>query len=328
MQARLSFKPPLSRLTLTILVLLALLGLASLRYLDQTFVQAGLWAFAGLTLTMGFFHGALDIVLIQREYVGPRRLAMAVMLYVTAAVLLAMLCAYSGWLMMLVLLAMSIWHFGEPYGRWTQTTWTNDAWVPRVIAGGAPVLLPALLSAQALQDVLPTAVGRDAAWAWAIWQTMAWLWVGLCALALAVMRQRLLLKPLWTEVAFVFAMNLVLSPLMAFSIYFGALHSAMHIARIAKRSRRDSAVGEVSVSQKAPILRSGPAIVITSLATLALLLALAWYLRSAPSTIAQHGRLLNLLLVALTAVTLPHLVLVSRNAQWLTGHAPANPFTH
>ena len=315
-----------SRLPKTALAALAVLGLVSLLYLDQTFASAGLWLFLGLTLTAGFFHGALDIVLIQREFAGPRQRAVALILYVSAAIFLAILCAYSGWLMVLVLLVMSIWHFGEPYGRWAPTEWSQGAWVHRVIAGGAPVLLPALLSGQALQAILPIAVGLDAPWAWAIWQTLAWLWVGLCALGLAVMRQRLFSKPLWTEVAVIFALNLVLSPLMAFSIYFGVMHSTIHIARIAASHRRDAAVDEPNENQPATVPRTRAAILITSIATLALLLALAWYLQNAHLAIAGRGHLLNLLLVALTAVTLPHLVVVSRSAHWLTKQPPVKPF--
>jgi hypothetical protein len=56
-------KPPLVQVALMVL---AILALATMRYLDQNFVRSGLWLFVGLTLTAGFFHGALDIVLMQR----------------------------------------------------------------------------------------------------------------------------------------------------------------------------------------------------------------------------------------------------------------------
>lgn len=318
MSGRVFFKQPLTWASLAALAILALLALTALRYLDQRFAQSGLWLFAGLTLTTGFFHGALDIVLMLREFVIPRRLAGAVMLYVAAAVLLAVLCVYSGWLMVLMLLLMSVWHFGEPYGRWVQSTWAQGAWVIRVIVGGAPVMLPALLSSQALQAVLPLAVGQDAVWAWAIWQTLAWLWVGLCGWGLAVLRQRLFSKPLWAEVAVVFALNLVLTPLMAFSIYFGVLHSAAHIFRIATRQRHGAAIKPSNTSYRRRTRRNGVAIVVTSFATLGLMLVLGWYLQRTAVAASEAPRLLNWLLVALTAVTLPHLVLVSRNAPWLT----------
>jgi Brp/Blh family beta-carotene 15,15'-monooxygenase len=313
-------KPPLVQAALTVL---AILALAAMRYLDQNFVRSGLWLFVGLSLTAGFFHGALDIVLMQREFTGARRLACALVAYVGAVVLLAMVCAQSGWLMVLILLAMSVWHFGEPYGRWGNGTSKQGAWAQRVMAGGAPVMLPALLSAQALQDVLPMAVGLDAALAWTIWQTLAWLWLGLCGLSLAVLRQGLFSKPLWAEVTVVFVINLALSPLMAFSVYFGAMHSGAHIFRVAARHRHGAAIenpNEINIKLNERIARS---IVITSLATLLLLLTLAWYLQSASIAAVELHSLLNGLLIALTAVTLPHLVLVSRNAQWLTAQSSA-----
>ncbi len=302
------------------LLALAGFGLAALRYLDQSVAQAGLWFFAGLTLTTGFFHGALDIVLIQREFASARRMAGAVVLYGAVAVLLAMLCARSSWLMVLALLAMSVWHFGEPYGRWAHSTWVH-----RVVAGGAPVMLPALLSAQALQDVLPVAVGPDAAWAWTIWQTIAWLWIATCGLGLAVLRKRLTSQPLWAEVAAVLALNMALSPLMAFSIYFGLFHAGTHIFRVIARRDRGAASEQASRCDRTFKHRSGAAIVLTSLGTLMLLLALAWYLQSASIAASEHHSLLNGLLVALTAVTLPHLVLVSRNARWLTAQTSSSP---
>lgn len=313
-------KPPLVQVALMVL---AILALATMRYLDQNFVRSGLWLFVGLTLTAGFFHGALDIVLMQREFTGARRLAGALVAYVGAVVLLAMVCAQSGWLMVLILLAMSVWHFGEPYGRWGIGTSKQGAWAQRVMAGGAPVMLPALLSVQALQDVLPMAVGLDAALAWTIWQTLAWLWLGLCGLSLAVLRQGLFRKPLWAEVAGVFVLNLALSPLMAFSVYFGVLHSGAHIFRVAARHRHGAAIENANGINVKLNERIGRSIVITSLATLLLLLTLAWYLQSASIAAAEPHSLLNGLLIALTAVTLPHLVLVSRNAHWLTAQSSA-----
>ncbi|MBG6075875.1 Brp/Blh family beta-carotene 15,15'-dioxygenase [Polaromonas sp. CG_9.11] len=302
-----------------------MLALAAMRYLDQNFARTGLWLFVGLTLTAGFFHGALDIVLMQREFAGARRLAGALLAYVGAVVLLAMVCAQSGWLMVLILLTMSVWHFGEPYGRWGNGRSKQGAWAQRVMAGGAPVMLPALLSAQALQDILPMAVGLDAGWAWTIWQTLAWLWVAICAASLAVFRQQLFSKPLWAEVAVVFVINLALSPLMAFSVYFGVLHSAAHIFRVTARHRHGAASEKENRTRNTLNRSIGMAIVVTSLATLLLLLILAWYLQSASIAATEHHSLLNGLLVALTAVTLPHLVLVSRNAHWLTAPSSACP---
>ena len=320
MHSQVLSRPLFFRVVLTVLVILALAGT---RYIDQNFARAGLWFFVSLTLTAGFLHGALDIVLMQREFVGTHRLTGALGLYVGVVVLLAMVCTQSGWLMVLVLLAMSVWHFGEPYGRWGNGTSKQGAWAQRVIVGGAPVLLPALLSAQALQDVLPMAVGLEAARVWTIWQTLAWLWLGLCGLSLAVFRQGLFSKPLWAEVAVIFIINLALSPIMAFSVYFGVLHCAAHIFRVVARHPHGAAMENAKGANKKLDERIGVSIVITSLATVLLLLTLAWYLQSASIAAVEHHSLLNGLLIALTAVTLPHLVLVSRNAHWLTAQSSA-----
>lgn len=311
---------------LVALAFLVLVALAGLRYLDHSVAQAGLWFFIGLALTTGFFHGALDIVLMQREFVRGHQLARAVILYAGSAMLLATVCAHSGWLLVLVLLLMSVWHFGEPYGRWENGTWNRLAWIQRAIAGGAPVMLPALLSTRALQAVLPMAVDADATWAFAIWQTLAWLWVGMCGLSLAVLRQRLFSKPLFKEVAFVIVINLLLSPLMAFSIYFGVFHATAHIIRVVGKHRQGAVLDQKNETYYVLAKPVGLAITITSLATVILLLVLIWYVSGIPISAGEHHSLLHDILVGLTAVTLPHLVLVSRNAPWLTKQSSASPF--
>lgn len=296
----------------------ALAALTGLRYLDQSVNQAGLLVFTGLTLTTGFFHGALDIVLIRREFVTARALATAVVLYGGSAVLLAMLCVHSGGLMIVVLLLMSVWHFGEPYGRWANGRWDRRGWVQRVVAGGAPVMLPLLLSTHTLQSLLPMAFTLDAESVFAIWQNLAWLWVGICVLGLAAYRQQLFSKPLMAEVAFVFAINLLLSPLMAFSIYFGVLHAGTHILKFFAKHRQQDEIAQKKGSFCVFNRAEGVAIIITCLATASMMLILSLYLQNATVFAGPHPRLLNWVLIALTAVTLPHLVLVSRNSPWLT----------
>jgi hypothetical protein len=45
---------------------------------------------------------------------------------------------------------------------------------------------------------------------------------------------------------------------------------------------------------------------------------LIWTLQGIPVSAGEYHSLLNGVIVALTALTLPHLILVSRNAAWLT----------
>lgn len=304
------------------MAVLAVAALAALRYLDQNVAQAGLWVFLGLTFSTGFFHGALDIILLQREFAGARRLTAAVAVYAGTALIIAMICAHSGWLLILVLLLMSVWHFGEPYGRWEQGIWNRRAWVQRVVAGGAPVMLPALLSPAALRAVMPAAVALDAALALLIWQVMAWLWVGVCGFGLVAFRRRLFSRPLLAEVVLVLSFNLLLSPLMAFSIYFGVLHAGPHILRVAARYRRAPMMAPVSGSGVERLQPRRSAVAVTCLATMFLLLVLIWTLQGTRASAGEYHSLLNGVIVALTALTLPHLILVSRNAAWLTTQSP------
>ena len=304
------------------LAVLAVTALAALRYLDQNVAQAGLWVFLGLTFSTGFFHGALDILLLQREFAGARRLTAAVALYAGTTLIIAVICARSGWLLILVLLVMSVWHFGEPYGRWEQGIWNRRAWVQRVVAGGAPVMLPALLSPAALRAVMPAVVALDAPLALLIWQVMAWLWVGVCGFGLGALRRRLFSRPLLAEVVLVLWFNLLLSPLMAFSIYFGVLHAGPHILRVGARYQREATMTRVGGSGLERLPRRLTAVVVTCLATIFLLLVLSWILEGIPVSVGEYHSLLNGVIVALTALTLPHLVLVSRNAAWLTTQSP------
>ena len=298
--------------------LLLLLTLTALRYLDQHIVQAGLWMFLTITLTTGFFHGALDIVLIQREFQDGRRFVNVVTLYLASSVLLAIACVLSSWLLIPTLLAMSVWHFGEPYGRWSEPSFSQLAWIQRAIAGGAPVMLPVLFSPEALQSVLPLAVGPSAESMFVIWKIAAWCWVALCGVGFAVFRQRLFTKPLFVEFSLLFLFNLLLSPLMAFAIYFGVLHAVAHIIRVVTSHRKGAKSkqenGVAYFSDRSTIY----AVVLTSVATLLMLALLLWMLKAASIFMGAQNSLLNVVLIALTALTLPHLVLVSRNSRWLT----------
>lgn len=299
------------------IIFLGVLALIMLRYLDKNSAHAGLWIFIGLTLTTGFFHGALDIVLLQHESATARQLIITIALYLGSTSVIALVCAQNNLVLITVLLAMSVWHFGEPYGRWMRNTTGQRALIQRVIAGGAPVMLPALLSSHALRTVLPMAVDVDAAWVFTLWQALAWLWVGLCAVGLAIFRRQVLSKSLFIEITGVFILNALLSPLMAFSIYFGVLHAAAHIIRVLGKYRSAASPSEKNSIKVAQNRSSDVAIVVTCLATVLFLLIVIGYVQSTTNALGVNHSFLNGLLVALTAVTFPHLILVSRNAGWL-----------
>ncbi|MDB5966222.1 MAG: hypothetical protein JWQ72_2722, partial [Polaromonas sp.] len=64
----------------------------------------------------------------------------------------------------------------------------------------------------------------------------------------------------------------------------------------------------------------------TLAATAALLLLLAWHMRGAGGALTYNAALvLRWLLLALTALTLPHLILISRCAPWLQAQGKKQP---
>ncbi len=301
------------------------LALLVLRALEAQWPPLALWAFVLLSLTLGFGHGALDAVLLLGQF-APRRKALAV----SAAYLLCVLQA--GWLLswsvpvaLLLLVLMSVWHFGElhRYALWA-----------RLCVGGASVMWPMLVAPDEMARLLQGALGSGFALAWRGWQVLAYGWLVLlaaCALggmvwcvahrekfasARQVLESSRLGSALWAglEITAVLCAYFVLSPLLAFTLYFGLYHCLAHVARVRR----------AVLAQRAPFLaRYTLAFVASALATAALLALLWWFLPAVPwggavgSVATDPGQLLQWLVVALAAVTLPHLLLVSYSARWL-----------
>ena len=288
-------------------------SLAAFVVLDSLLPQSAWWFFVGLSLTSGFLHGALDVVLLKREYPSPRRRGWAALLYLAAVVILGAVLAQSWAFALFVLIAMSVWHFGEPYGRWG----AHNVLL-RAVVGGASVMLPVLLSPSAMPQIIRLLTQNDAAHVdadllWIIWRVFAFAWVALLPAALAwlTMHKFKNAVALLTEIAAVVVLNLLLSPLMAFALYFGAYHSLTHISRV------NAAQKNSNLRQMLPIT-----VLVASGVTGCLLGLLWWYLQGTNMHMGlgqqyDSASVLRWLVVALAAVTLPHLVLVSRCADWL-----------
>lgn len=291
-----------------LLALACVVALAVLAYADQRTRNLGWWLFVGLALSIGMFHGALDVLLLLREFTAPQKgrvlLFKMMFLYLLSAVAIGLVLALSVPLALIALLAMSIWHFGEPYGRWHPREWAM-----RLKVGGASVMLPVLLSPVAMHALLEQLFGEQAKLVWLLWQSLAWLWLALSVVQLLQMWRAKMLGTNATlmEVTMLVALNALLSPLTAFALYFGVYHSGLHIGRVL---RAQTATGRNPLMQ--------PLLWLTVLATAVLMLLLWRY--AIPSALAQdmpQTQVLHWLIVALAAVTLPHLLLVSRCAPWL-----------
>ena len=265
-------------------IALSLLALLALVACDQLLPQSAWWLFIGLSLTAGFLHGALDVVLLAREFPQMGQRALMAALYAGAVLLLGLVLGQSLAWALFVLIAMSAWHFGEPYGRWGQYNL-----LLRAVVGGASIMLPMLVSPNAMHSIIALLAYEDPDLVWLAFEKFE----GTSALL--------------TEVAAVLTLNILLSPLMAFALYFGVYHSMSHIGRVATVQR----------SHMAGLLQR-PAVLAAFASTATLLGLLWWYLQGVGvSQQPDYSSVLRWLVVALAAVTLPHLILVSRCAHWL-----------
>lgn len=298
-------------------------ALALLRWMDQGLPTLGLWLFIGLSLTVGMGHGALDAVLMLAQFKPYSNVAAYALVYLLLVIGCGALLAMSpGWAL-LALLAMSVWHFGELY---------HPSLANRLLVGGASVMAPMLLSNTALAAVLKHALGVDYSSTWLVWYWLAMTWaVGAVIWVSWLVVQRINRRGTRSaehadyddattraalELAAVLALNAVLSPLMAFAVYFGLWHSLSHIARVLRAMDRHSS--RAKVSRKRLALAMG----LTGLATAALLWVLWRWLpagQGVDSLSAQGVQAfwVQWLVVALAAVTLPHMLLVGYSYRWL-----------
>jgi beta-carotene 15,15'-dioxygenase len=273
-------------------------ALIALAWLERQWPMLVLVVFVLLTLSLGFAHGAMDILLLRdsRGQLDQKKAA----IYALAAGLLALALAAWPGVALITLILLSLWHFGEQahFEHANQPV----AWLLRLVQGGSSVMLPVLLSPNALQPWVKSIAAEHAFWVWSVWVAMAALW---CALLLAAF---VLIKPwqsgvhqtLWLELAALIVLNLLLSPLLAFALFFGLYHSGAHVWRMLRLQRRDGK----PLDQKLWMATLG----LTWLA----LAGLWWWMPTPALTSEDAGKWLRWLVVALTAVTLPHLVLIYR----------------
>jgi Brp/Blh family beta-carotene 15,15'-monooxygenase len=307
-----------------------LLAMLALRALEAQWPPLALWAFVLLSLTLGFGHGALDAVLLLGQF-APRSKALVVSaLYLLSVLLAGWALSWSVPWALLLLVLMSVWHFGElhSYALWA-----------RLCVGGASVMWPMLVAQGAMAELLQGTLGAGFSAAWQAWHMLAngWLilvlfctmgWVVRWFLSrtklsgigesnasgqglLSSRHHHALFAAL--EILAIWCAYLLLSPLLAFALYFGVYHCLTHVARVRRAVLAHSGLA---------LARYAAAFIASALAT-ALLLALLWrFMPNLPwlgvgNAFSNPGQILQWLVVSLAAVTLPHLILVSYSARWL-----------
>ena len=289
--------------------------LSAVWWLDATWPQGGAWVLIGLSLSMGFLHGALDALLLQRKFTSRWVLLQMLAAYLAAVLLLGWWLSDAVDFALGVLIAMSVWHFGEAYGRWDPLPlWSVG--LSRVVVGGAPIMLPTLLAPDEFATVLtpfvapaPFQVLLAVATAWLV---LLIVWILVCGLP-----QLRAARHAWLELLGCVAVYAVFSPVMAFALYFGAYHAPTHIWRV-WRALTTNDVAANAMPQPAPM---AAVLVATLFATWVLGAGLWWLLSPNIPTALDSASVLRWLIVALTAVTAPHLVLISVCSDFLTHKA-------
>ncbi len=243
---------------------------------------------AALIVALGVPHGALDAMLAAETFQLRKSLAWILFASGYLTLVLLVMAGWESWPfpMLVLFLLVSVSHFsGDPEGECPQ-------WI-RLLYGGAPIVLPALLHGPELATLLSGLVSaEEASQLVAFLDRLAWPW--LISLGLAILRHG---RRHWLgagEMAAQATLSLVAPPLMAFTVFFCGMHSARHILRCLQ--------GKPPDKWKTAALAAFSPMVATFL-----LLGLYW---ANAGDLALEPRIVRTVFVGLAALTLPHVILV------------------
>ncbi len=256
-------------------------------------------AVAALIAFLGIPHGALDTTFARQRFGlrTPRAWAGFSLGYGVLMLGVVLLWSVAPALFLVGFLVISALHFsGDPI--------SGTPGIPRLVQGGAVLVLPALRHADELTRLFGMLVGPDAA------RTVA-PFIGLAAIPWAVavvVCAGLTWQRSWQtslELMAVGTLACVAPPLVAFGLFFCGMHSARHILRTVIWVRSDERRSVLGAAV-APMLG------------VAVLGALAWRLGG---DIPLEPKVIQLIFVGLAAVTVPHMALIEpvRLSGWRDG---------
>jgi Brp/Blh family beta-carotene 15,15'-monooxygenase len=265
-----------------------------------------LLAAAALVLLLGVPHGAFDVVLARRlfgvaEYKGWALFSLCYFGLSAAVVGLWMLTPT---LFLCAFLALSALHFGGDPGRGTSR-------LSRVLYGGAVIVLPALWHGPELGRLLALVAGpKSAAFVTPVLSGLAAPWLAVTLFASALRARRSPLAAV--ELAALAALSLTAPPLVAFTVYFCAMHSPRHILRTLARLPATEVRGALQ----------------TALWPTLAVLAAAAGVAGLASGLPLETRVMQVVFVGLAALTLPHMALLEharRRSRTATADNRAQP---
>lgn len=244
-------------------------------------------ALLAIAAALGLPHGALDILLLTR-FPGWGRIA-APLAYAALALLVVLAWIAFPTPTLGVFLLIGWFHFGtsDPIGP--------NPRLEGIVRGGAPLCLPALAFPDRLVELFAMLVPAQGAESLAaLLALLAWPWLAVLGLvAIQALRRRGWWLTL--ELATLVALFALVTPLLAFAIYFPLLHAPRSLTTL-RRAMPDTGYGR--------LIRGGlwPSLLVVAAALAALAVLETGEYR-------WDARMVQVVFVGLAAVTFPHVVL-------------------
>ncbi|SNX27914.1 beta-carotene 15,15'-monooxygenase, Brp/Blh family [Polynucleobacter meluiroseus] len=238
---------------------------------------------------LGVPHGALDPIFAQKllGIGGWKAWSQFVFVYLALAITVIGIWWQFPLFFMASFLILSMMHFSRDLSISTPK-------ITRLLYGGSMIVLPTLFHFTQMQQLFALILGVSGGLELAgFLHFIAWPWAALTIVAIGFesrLRWRTAL-----EISAVCSLATLAQPLIAFTVYFCAMHSLRHILRTKQYAQMRFA--QLFFVALAPMLG------------VALMAILAWiYL---PQT-ANVERILRFVFVALAALTVPHMILIDR----------------
>jgi Brp/Blh family beta-carotene 15,15'-monooxygenase len=291
----------------SVLLVLVLL-MAALQQFFQFSLHLQILFFVILTLSIGMFHGMLDIVLFKDPAFKNPRFLLA---YGLVAFALILLLTNVEMLALPILLLLSVWHFGECQRFDKPATSRLQKGLQRYLLGANSLAAPFFLQGKSLYDIVHNITNTTDTMhiAWLVWSViaLAWLPALVTLIGLFLVGQfdkQASFKPAILETIIVWLAFVLLPIWLAFALYFAAYHAFRHI-----RDVLHAATSRMDIGSQGHRFN----IAWVALLTMVLIVFVLVQISSKMPTkiiASDINNWLRMLVILLTAVTLPHAILV------------------